>query len=703
MQGELSSASPVLNNNHNKGKFGMVLIAMGIVYGDIGTSPMYVMKSVLEGNGGIDTVNPDFVLGVFSLVIWTITLLTTIQFVMIAMKADNKGEGGIFALYSLVRKYGKWLIFVAMLGGATMLADGVLTPAVTVMNAIDGLRSIERVNIALGDSQWPVVMIVLAILTALFLVQRAGTSKIGKTFGPVMLVWFLFLGVTGAAHLAGDLSVLRAINPMYAVRVLFSQDNHMGYMILGSIFLSTTGAEALYSDMGHVGRESIYLSWPIVKICLLLNYGGQCAWILRHTTDAGLIGMEVNPFFQMLSPSLRGFAVLLSTVASIIASQALITGSFTLVSEAINLDLLPHMHILYPSDIKGQLYIPLVNHILWIGCSLVVLYFRSSSRIENAYGLAITVSMLMTTLLIVVYLVKEKHRPVEGALVGIIFGSLEFFFFYASLGKFVIGGYVAVLLSLLILLVMIIWNAGTNIERRERIFVRIEDYLDNIDQLRHDDTIPLKADNIVFFTGNGDPETIDRDIVYSILDKDIKRAQAYWIIHIETSDDPFVHTYKVENYGTDFVFFVTITLGFKVNQRVNVYLRQIVQDMIKTGELPDQDNKYSIYGPSPIGTFRFCFIRNTLSASDGVPAKDYYLLNMKYMIRRTIGDHIKWYGLENSQLIIEFVPLYYGKQNIVKLDRVYGDDSDDDIKNEPPEQETSSVKQNTTSLLSKMP
>ena len=685
MKGELSAGSPVQNNRKNKTKLGMVLIAMGIVYGDIGTSPMYVMKSVLEGNGGIETVSPDFVLGVYSLVIWTITLLTTIQFVLIAMKADNNGEGGIFALYSLVRKYGKWLIFVAMLGGATMLADGVLTPAVTVMNAIDGLRSISAINNFLGESQWPVVVIVLLILSALFIVQRAGTSRIGKTFGPVMLAWFSFLGIVGIVHLSKDFSVLRAINPMYAIKVLFSSENKMGYMILGSVFLSTTGAEALYSDMGHVGKDSIYMSWPIVKICLLLNYGGQCAWILSHMNDASLAGMEsVNPFFQMLTPSMRIFAVLISTVASIIASQALITGSFTLVSEAVNLDLLPHMHTLYPSDLKGQLYIPLVNRILWIGCSLVVLYFRSSSRIENAYGLAITISMLMTTLLIVVYMVRIKGQYIGGALVGIIFGALEFFFFIASCGKFIIGGYVAIMISLLILLIMIIWNRGTNIERRERIFVRLEDYITNLSELRADNSIPLKADNIVFFTGNGDPETIDRDIVYSILDKDIKRAKAYWLIHINTTEQPYEHTYRVENYGTDFVFFVTINLGFKVNQRVNVYLRQIVQDMIKTNELPDQDRRYSIYGPSPIGTFRFCFIRNNLSASDGVPFLDYYTLLAKYRIRRHIGDHIKWYGLENSQLTIEFVPLYYGKQTQVKLERIYGsyepedDDTGDD-------------------------
>lgn len=654
----------------NKKFMGMMLIAIGIVYGDIGTSPMYVMKSILEGNGGIGTVSEDFILGAFSLVIWTITLLTTIQFVVIAMKADNNGEGGIFALYSLVKKYWKPLVFVAMIGGATMLADGILTPAVTVTNAIDGLRSIQAFDDLIGDSQWPVVFIVLIILTALFSFQRAGTSRIGKAFGPFMLIWFLFLGVTGVVHLLSMPAVLKAINPLYAIKVLFSPGNKMGFMILGSVFLSTTGAEALYSDMGHVGKESIYVSWPFVKLCLLLNYGGQCAWILRNMNDQSLMDSEsLNPFFQMLTPGMRPVAVLISTVASIIASQALITGSFTLVSEAINLDLLPHMQIRYPSDQKGQLYISLVNSIMWVGCCLVVLYFRTASRIENAYGLAITISMLMTTLLLVIYLIKVKRKIFAAAFVGIVFGFIEIMFFIASCGKFMIGGYVAIMISLVLLVIMYVWEQGTIIEHQHRTFIRMKDYLSNMASLRTDDSVPFMADNLVFFSRSKDPQMIERDILYSILDKDPKRAKAYWFLNIKTTDQPFEKSYTVETYGTEYIFFVTITLGFKVPQRVNMYLRQIVQDLIDTGELPEQERKFSIYGPSPIGNFKFCFIRNNLTAMD-TPTLEYHLVNFKYRIRRQIGDHIKWYGLENSQLIIEYVPLFFASTPTDKLERI---------------------------------
>ena len=653
-----NKAKEVNHHPTEKVTLGLMLIAIGIVYGDIGTSPMYVMKSILEGNGGIANVDSNFIIGSFSLVIWTITLLTTIQFVLIAMKADNNGEGGIFALYSLVRKYGKWLVIVTMIGGATMLADGILTPAVTVTNAIDGLKSIESVNRILGSNQWYVVGIVLVILAILFGVQHAGTSKIGTAFGPAMLVWFLFLGVTGAINMTQDLSIWKAINPMYAIRVLTSPNNKVGFMILGSVFLATTGAEALYSDMGHVGRGNIYASWPFVKICLLLNYAGQCAWIISHQGDQALRGIEsLNPFFQMLPPNMRGFAVGLSALAAVIASQALITGSYTLVSEAISLDLLPHMQIRYPSVTKGQLYIGLVNTIMWVGTSFVVIYFRYSSRIENAYGLAITVSMLMTTLLLVVYLMKIKGQRVLGILTGLIFGALEFAFFISSCGKFVHGGYIAVIISVVIFILMLIWYRGTQIEAEHRVTLQMRNYVESIDQLRHDEEIPKFTDNMVFFTSSKNPESIERDVLYSILDRDAKRAAAYWFLHVNVTNQPYDRSYSVETYGSDFMYFVNFNLGFKMDQRVNVYLRQVVSDLMASGELPQQEKKHSIYGPSPVGNFKFCMVRTTLPNTGEISHLDGYILSTKYAIRRAIGGKIKWYGLENSLVITEYVPL----------------------------------------------
>lgn len=644
-----------------KFRLGMILVTIGIVYGDIGTSPMYVMKSIPEGNGGIGQTDEAFIIGSLSLVIWTITLLTTIKYVLIAMKADNHGEGGIFSLYSLVKNCGKWLIFPAMLGGAALLADGVLTPAVTVTTAVEGLRSIPAMDHLLGTGQGKVVLITLVIIAFLFSVQHAGTSKIGKAFGPVMLTWFSFLGVAGLLHILSMPAVLRAFNPVYAVQVLLSPNNKVGFMILGSVFLATTGAEALYSDMGHVGKESIYFSWPVVKICLILNYLGQGAWIIQNQSNTALFHIEdLNPFFLMLPEMLRPFAVILGAAAAVIASQALITGSYTLVSEAILLDLLPHLEIRYPADTKGQLYIAKVNHILWIGCSLVVLYFRSGARMESAYGLAITVTMLMTTLLITVYLAKLRKKPVLSGLVLVVFGMIEAVFFLSSLGKFAHGGYVTVILTLVLLLLMVVWYRGTQLERKYSIRLNIQDHISNLDRLHRDESIPLLTHNLVYLEGKRNSDFMDRDILYSILDKDAKRAEAYWFVSVNVLNEPDTMTYEVETYGTDFIYRITLNLGFKCSPRVNVYLRQIVQDLQAAGELPPQDKKYSIYGPSTVGTFKFCIIRKSVTTKTELSNLDELILHTKYAIRRVAGSKVRWYGLDTSSLILEHVPLITG-------------------------------------------
>lgn len=640
-------------------KFGLFLVTIGIVYGDIGTSPLYVMKSILSGNGGIAHVNEEFIIGSLSLVIWTMTLLTTIKYVLIAMKADNHGEGGIFSLYSLVKNQGKWLIIPAMLGGAALLADGVLTPAVTVTTAVEGLRSIKIMDEFLGKDQVKVVIITLSIIFVLFSVQHAGTSRIGKAFGPCMLLWFSFLGVTGLMMLTQHPAVLMAFNPVYAVKVLFSPYNKAGFMILGSVFLATTGAEALYSDMGHVGRENIYISWPFVKICLILSYLGQGAWIVANLNNGSLYNIpDMNPFFQMLPEMLRPVAVLMSTMAAIIASQALITGSYTLVSEAILLDLLPHLEIRYPSDTKGQIYIGAVNTILWIGCSLVVLYFRSGHRIESAYGLAITLTMLMTTTLIFAYLGKIRKKRLMAWGVLIVFGIIETVFFISSLSKFLHGGYFTAILTVLILFIMIIWYRGTMMEQKYRTILPISKHVDSLCRLSRDDSIPVMSQNLVYLENNSPLEEIDRDILYSILDKDPKRARAYWFISVNVLDSPDEMNYQVETYGTDCVFRIKLNLGFKCSQRINVYLRQIVSDLQESGELPEQDKRYSIYGPSTVGNFKFCMLHKSVPSKAGLSGLDEFILRAKYAIRQLAGSKSKWYGLDNSSLIAENVPLF---------------------------------------------
>lgn len=657
---------------------GMVLVTLGIVYGDIGTSPMYTMKAIIAGNGGLLTMSTDVVLGALSLIIWTLTLITTVKYVMVAMKADNHNEGGIFALYSLVKKCAKWLIIPAMIGGAALLADGILTPAVTVTTSIEGLRTIPAAHAIIGDNQHIVVMITIIILCTLFALQKAGTSTIGKAFGPVMTLWFLFLGAMGVMNMFADISVVRALNPVRGILFLFDGKlNAAGLMVLGSVFLCTTGAEALYSDMGHVGKSNIYVSWPFVKVCLILNYLGQGAWLITNHNNTVLNTIkDLNPFFEMLPGQLRPFAVILSALAAIIASQALITGSYSIVSEAIKLDLMPHIKINYPSTTKGQIYIPLVNNIMWVGCIGVVLLFQSSEHMEAAYGLAITVTMLMTSILLYTYLAVIRKRLWAAIPFILFFGAIEAMFFFSSLTKFFHGGYFTVLMATAIFVVMFVWRRGTAVERTQSVYLPVDKYIDQLRSLSHDADYTTLADNLVFLTNDSSFDKLDRDILYSILDKRPKRAKAYYFINISLTDDPNTREFIVNDFGTDFLFKITLRLGFRVNQRINTYLYQIVGDLIKNNQLAPQNHKYSIYKEhSEIGDFRFCLLRKVLAPETDINGFDARCLELKYFIRRICGSPARWYGLENSNIVFEYVPLFSKVKRGQKLTRITLDDA----------------------------
>ncbi|CZR00609.1 potassium transporter [Trichococcus palustris] len=648
-----------------------IFVALGVVYGDIGTSPLYVMKAIVAGNGGLASLSDSFIIGALSLVIWTVTLLTTIKYVMVAMQADNHGEGGIFSLYALVHRRAKWLIIPAMIGGAALLADGILTPAVTVTSAVEGLRSIPVFDGLLGEGQGAILAITLTIISALFIIQRLGTKAIGKAFGPIMALWFSFIGLLGLWQVFSNPIVLLAFNPMRGINLLFSEQNNAGFMILGSVFLATTGAEALYSDMGHVGRKNIYGSWPFVKITLLLNYLGQGAWLMHANSNAALLHIEdFNPFFEMMPSWLRLFAVLLSTMAAIIASQALITGSYTLVSEAISLNLLPHLKIQYPSQTKGQMYIPLVNNILWLACLGVVLYFRTSSRMEAAYGLAITVTMLMTTILLFEFLRMKNVRFALSLFMFVFFGTLETTFFVSSATKFSHGGYVAALLAFLLFIVMFVWYKGNKIENWQRFEYPMSDFINQFRKLKEDDSLPVFANNLVFLTSNQNPGSVDRDILYSILDKRPKRADVYWFINVAVTDQPYTQEYKVVDYGTDFCFKVQLRLGFKIEQRINIYLRQIIQEMMEEGRIKPQRQAYTIYQEKEIGDFCFVLIRKAISPESNLTIFERLIMSTKYNIKTLTGSPAKWFGLENTNLIIEQVPLFLKVRKANHLTRV---------------------------------
>lgn len=661
-----------LQSGPDKVTLAMSIVALGVVYGDIGTSPLYTMQTFLAGQGGVAHADETAVIGMLSLVFWTMTLITTIEYVLICMRVDNKGEGGIFALYSLLRRYGGWLIVPAMIGGAAFLADSVLTPAMSISSAVEGLQTLPALQSVFSANPNLTLVITIAIIVAVFAVQSRGTERIGKVFGTTVLIWFVFIAVTGGISMAHNLEVLRALNPVYGVEFLVSGDNRAGLALMGTVFLSITGAEALYSDMGHVGRGNIYATWPFINLALVLSYFGQGAWIIRTIENPVFVreGGAPNPFFAMMSPELRYVAVVLSVVAGVIASQALISGAFTIVSEATRLNWMPHLQVRYPARTRGQLYIPTVNCVLCVATVAVLLIFRNSEHIAAAYGLALTVTMVMTSILVTVYL-WHRRMHVAAVVFAVVFPTIMLLFFVASMAKFMHGGWFTALLTLAILTVMVTWNEGTKLERAQRRHMQLDDCLPVLQRLHDDATIPYYSDNIVYLTSDQDMKRMDTDVFFSIFANHPKRAHAWWIVSVETTDDPFTREYTVEDYGTDYLFRVRIRLGFKVSQSIPAYLHQIMHDLLRGGDLPQQTTRYPKVDADPeIGPITYVLIHKALMPESKVSAKGAWALRIKYAIRHVAGSPVKWFGLAPYNPVTEVQPLFLSTVRPPRLKRV---------------------------------
>ena len=676
-------------SSHNKMTLAGILVALGVVYGDIGTSPMYTMSSLVAGNGGLQNISTDFILGSISLIFWTLTIITTTKYVLIALRADNNGEGGIFALYTLVRKKAKWLLIPAMIGGATFLSDGMMTPAVTVTTAIEGLKGLNINNHVLITNQKTVVLVTIIILSCLFFIQRFGTEALGKAFGPIMLLWFTSLAVAGLYRLAGDWSFLRALNPYYAFQTLISPANKNGIFILGSIFLATTGAEALYSDMGHVGRNNIYGSWPYVKICLLINYLGQGVWLNQVKDLVSYQNMDtLNPFFEMVPAPFRLAMTIIATLAAIIASQALISGSYTLVSEATKLKLLPRLRMIYPTNFKGQLYIPAVNNIIWVLCIAIVIYFQNSERMAGAYGLVITITMLMTTILLNAWLLTTKHNRFLSELIIVFFLAIESIFLISNSVKFFEGGYVTFTIACILIMIMIIWQYGEllkNDNTFHREYVSLLAYKRQLKKLSEDDTLPLYTTNLVYLTKIHEGYKVKKDILYSILDKRPKRAKVYWFVTVNVTDNPYTTEYSVDTFGTDYMVNVQLYLGFRMEQKVNFFLRQIVNEMMIKGELPRQPQTYTTIPDRNVGDFSFVLIQEELSPDTQLNNIKKSIIQARLWLQRYTVTPAIWFGLSYSDVVMERVPLILGqlrsdRLRLIKRDPIikYYDDEDDD-------------------------
>lgn len=658
-----------MSGSNNKLSTAGLIIALGIIYGDIGTSPLYVLNAIINGK----SITENLIIGSLSCIIWTLTLQTTVKYVILTLRADNKGEGGIFSLFALVRRRKKWLVFPAMIGGAALLADGMITPPISVTSAIEGLRNIE----VLGSiSNNVIVVIVLVIIFLLFFLQQFGTASIGKFFGPVMTIWFIMLAALGASHLMDDLHIFKAFNPYYGIKLLTTYPE--GFWILGAVFLCTTGAEALYSDLGHCGKTNIRFSWIFVKTCLILNYLGQGAWLLSYhrgkVISTTMITDGFNPFYGIMPSWFVIAGIIIATSAAIIASQALISGSFTLISEAIRLNLWPKMKIKYPSEAKGQLYVPAINTLLFLGCAGIVLYFQKSTNMEAAYGLAITICMIATTILFANFLVLHRTKKSLVYLYLTTYFTIETSFLIANLDKFPHGGYVTLVVGGALFAVMYVWYRSRKIKNRYVEFVRLEHYISQIQELSNDKSVGKYATHLVYMTSANNPAEIEHKIIYSILNRKPKRADIYWFIHVDTVDDPYTSDYSVKHIIPNDVIRVEFRLGFRVQPRINLMFRQVVRDLVENKEVNITSRYESLERNNVVGDFQFVVMEKYLSQDNELPFFERIIMKFHFWLKDLSLSEEKGFGLDTSYVTVEKFALVVAPISNIRLKRLFEDE-----------------------------
>lgn len=663
-----------MNKNFNKATSAGLLIALGIIYGDIGTSPLYVLNEIITDRA----ITEELILGSLSCIIWTLTLQTTVKYVILTLKADNKGEGGIFSLYALVRRRRKWLVVPAMIGGAALLADGIITPPISITSAIEGLRQLPGLH---NIQQSTIVAIVIGIISILFFMQQFGTASIGKLFGPIMAVWFAMLAILGATHLLDDIAIFKALSPHYAIDLLMHYPK--GFWLLGAVFLCTTGAEALYSDLGHCGKGNIRVSWIFVKTCLILNYLGQGAWLLANYHNqiipTQLMADGFNPFISIMPEWFKLIGIMIATTAAVIASQALLSGSFTLISEAMRLNLWPKMKINYPTEEKGQLYIPGINLILFIGCVGIVLYFQKSANMGAAYGLAITLCMISTSILFANFLVSRRVHSVWIYLYLIVYLAIETSFLIANLEKFLHGGYVTLVVGGGLFSVMFVWFRSRKIKNRYIEFVRMEHYIPMIQELSNDRSIPKYATLLVYMTSANNPKEIEHKIIYSILNKKPKRADIYWFVHVDVLDDPYTCEYSVEHIIPNDIIRVEFRVGFRVEQRINLMFRKVVDDLVQNKEVNIISRYESLEKNNVVGDLQFVVLEKYLSQDNELPFFERIIMKFYFWLKEISLGEERGFGLDPSNVTIEKFPLIVAPVSRLNLKRVFHEGSEMDM------------------------
>ena len=657
-----------MSKQYNKATAAGLLVALGIIYGDIGTSPLYVLSAIIRNR----VVDETLIMGALSCVIWTLTLQTTIKYVILTLKADNKGEGGIFSLYALVRRQKKWLVIPAMIGGAALLADGIITPPFSVTSAVEGLKQIPAFNAITVNE---IVSIVIIILSLLFFMQQFGSGGIGKMFGPVMFTWFLMIAIMGLVHIADDFEIFKAFNPYYAINLLTRYPS--GFWLLGAVFLCTTGAEALYSDLGHCGRANIRVSWIFVKTCLILNYIGQGAWLLANYKGQEItpsIANDLNPFYDIMPDWFRLAGIIIATMATIIASQALLSGSFTLISEALRLNLWPKMKINYPSEEKGQVFIPGINFLLFLGCIGIVLYFRESKNMEAAYGLAITLCMISTSVLFANYLVGRRAHFLWVYVYLLVYLAIETSFLIANLEKFPHGGFVTLIVGGILFCVMYTWYRARKIKNRYVEFVKLDHYLSMLQELSNDKTVPKYSTHLVYLTSADNPKEIEHKIIYSILNKKPKRADIYWFVHVDTLDDPYTSRYKVDHIIPNDVIRIEFRLGFRVQQKINLMFRKVVEDLVKNKEVNITSRYESLEKNNVTGDFQFIVMEKFLSSDNELPFFEKIIMRFHLWLKDRSLSEERGFGLDPASVTVEKFPLMVSDVVTISLERIVDED-----------------------------
>jgi KUP system potassium uptake protein len=642
-----------------------MLITLGIIFGDIGTSPLYVFQTLLTEGGKINEL---FVLGSISCIFWTLTLQTTFKYIVITLQADNRGEGGIFSLYALVRRYGKWLAIPAIIGAGTLLADGIITPPISVTSAIEGLSNVPSLASSFVPGSMLIIGIVIGIIMLLFFFQQFGTKVVGSAFGPVMLMWFIMIGVLGFMQFVHYPQIIKAFSPYYGAELLWHHPK--GFALLGAVFLCTTGAEALYSDLGHCGRKNIQVSWIFVKCALLLNYLGQGAWVLTQPANTSFA--NVNPFFQIVpNPHLLMIpCVALATIATIIASQALISGSFTLISEAVSMNFWPRITIKYPSNIRGQIYIPSINWLLCFGCVAVTLYFQTSEHMTAAYGFSITIAMLMTTILMYYFMRYVKHWPIWlVTIILCVFLCVESTFFVENAAK-LLKRLFFVVFEIGLIFTMYIWFKARKINNRFLHFIDLKDQIPLLHALSADTSVPKYSSQLIYLTKANNSKQIEEKIMYSIRSRSPKRADTYWFIHIDTTDEPYTMDYSVEQVEPGKIIRVDFRLGFRIQPRVNVLFRKVVEDMVARKELDITSQYESLKQFKVVSDFSFVIIEKFLSYNNLFSVSEGFILNSYFTIKKLALSEAKAFGLDTSETRVEKIPLVVKPVTNIHLQRV---------------------------------